>query len=151
MPRHFEQRWLPHPPPQLFLLVGDIERYPEFLPWCLEARVRNAPKKGALEADLVVGYKAFRETFSSIVTLEEQKSIKVEYQSGPLSYLTNEWHFKQGVNNGCNLTFFVDFAFRSKIFGTMMDMFFDKAFCKMVAAFEARAQQLYGNQIRYDI
>jgi len=145
MPRHFEQRTVPYTPEQMFALVADIRRYPEFLPWCLSADVQCI-KNGIQKAYIIVGYKAFREAFTSIVTVKEQKSITVQYKSGPLSHLTNEWHFAPSANGGCDLTFFVDFGFHSSFLGSIMNMFFEKAFQKMVVAFEARAEHLYGKK-----
>jgi len=145
MSRHFEQRNVPYAPEQMFALIAGIEHYPEFLPWCLESRVKKR-KNGTLEADLVVGYKTFRETFSSVVTLEEQRIIRADYQAGPLSHLTNEWRFSPAPKGGCDMTFFVDFGFRSPLLGSMINLFFDKAFRKMAAAFETRAAALYGKQ-----
>ena len=133
---------MPFTPAQLFVLVGDIERYPVFLPWCLGARIRER-QGNVITADLIIGYKAFREKFTSIVTLAEPERISVRYGGGPLSHLSNEWHFKPGADNGCEVGFFVDFSFRSSMLSTMMDMFFDKAFRKMMAAFEKRAHELY--------
>ena len=141
MPRHSEQCFLPFTPAQLYALVADIERYPEFLPWCLGARIKERAGD-TLTADLVIGYKAFRETFTSVVTLEEPRRISVAYAKGPLAHLSNKWEFKP-KGKGCDVDFFVDFGFRSFLLGAMMDVFFDKAFRKMVAAFEARAHELY--------
>lgn len=143
MPQHTEQRTLPYTPAQLFALVADIERYPEFLPWCIAARVR-AQNKQEVTADLIIGYKAFREKFTSVVTLQEPESIVVRYESGPLAHLSNAWRFAPNAAGGCDLVFHVDFGFRSSLLGAMMDAFFDKAFRKMVAAFETRAKALYG-------
>ncbi len=145
MPQHFEKRWLPYAPEQLFALVADVGRYPEFLPWCLGARMRGR-RGDTVTADLVVGYKAFRETFTSVVTLRHPERITVSYVAGPLADLRNEWSFAPGANGGCDLTFDVDFRFRSFFLSSVMDLFFDKAFRKMVAAFEARAAALYGKK-----
>lgn len=143
MPRHAEERVLPFAPAQLFALVADVERYPEFLPWCQSAIVRQR-RKGQITADLTIGYKAFRETFTSVVRLEEPSRISVEYLAGPLSRLANEWRFTPAPRGACRLAFDVDFAFRSVLLGAMMDLFFDKAFRRMVTAFEERARHLYG-------
>lgn len=142
MPQHYERRLLPYTPTQLFDLVADIERYPEFLPWCIAARVTE--RKGTqIKAELVIGYKALRETFTSIVTLDAPKKISVKYVAGPLSKLTNEWQFTASGRKQCDVTFYVDFSFRSILLSKLMDMFFDVAFRRMVTAFEARAKQLY--------
>ena len=126
----------------MYDLVADIERYPEFLPWCLEARITER-RADMITADLVIGYKAIREKFTSLVKLEQGKSISVSYVYGPLSKLTNEWTFEPAGRKQCNINFFVDFRFRSLLLSRLMDMFFDVAFRRMVAAFETRAKQLY--------
>ncbi len=141
MPKHQEIRTLPFSAPQLFALVADVESYPEFLPWCISALVREKTPKGVV-ADLTIGYKAFRESFTSNVTLDKPRRISVEYVSGPLSRLSNEWGF-EAVKGGCRLSFEVDFAFRSRLLGAMMEVFFESSFRRMVGAFEDRARELY--------
>ncbi|NTU76426.1 MAG: type II toxin-antitoxin system RatA family toxin [Alphaproteobacteria bacterium] len=143
MPRHYEQKQLPYSPEQMFALVADIERYPEFLPWCRSARVR-ARQGNVATAEMRVGFKGFYETFVTTAALKEPESIGVNYVAGPLSHLSNEWRFKEGEKGGCEVTFFVDFGFRSLLLSALMEAVFDKAFRKMVAAFEARARELYG-------
>ena len=143
MPRHFEQRILPYAPDAIFDLVADIERYPAFLPWCHEARIRER-KGNVITADLIVGTKVFHDTFTSIITLERPGRISVEYGGGPLEHLSNEWRFMPKNGDVCELTFYVDFAFRSQLMGAMINLFFDKAFRKMATAFEERAKELYG-------
>lgn len=147
MPKHNETRYLPYSPRQLFELVADIARYPEFLPWCLAARIRQR-QGDVLTADLVIGYKAIRETFTSAVSLTPHTRIHVAYGGGPLSHLTNEWLLAPAPDGGCTLSFHVDFDFRSPLLRGLMEVFFDKAFQKMVAAFEARAQELYGAGVK---
>ncbi len=142
MPRHTETRTLPFSPEQLYELVSDIERYPEFLPWCLGARVLEH-KENVITADLIIGYKMFREKFTSIVTLDAPKNISVSYVAGPLSHLKNEWHFEPAKNGACALSFEVDFDFHSPLMRSMMEIFFDKALRRMVTAFEQRAVTLY--------
>lgn len=145
MPRHFEKRVLPYSCEQVYALVADVEHYPDFLPWCLEATVfRNQQED--MRAILSVGYKAFRETFTSIVHLNPPYSITVEYGGGPLKQLSTQWDFKPLAENSCEVSFFLSFEFKSFLFGAMMDLFFDKAFRSMVSAFEARAKQLYGER-----
>lgn len=147
MPQHFEQRQLPYSQEQLFALVADIERYPEFLPWCLGARICEH-KRNELTADLVVGYKSFHEKFTSLVTLKPSTLISIKYGGGPLKHLNNEWRFMPGdTSHSCNLAFYVDFSMKSAFFGRIMDLFFDQAFRKMVGAFEKRAADLYGHEI----
>ncbi len=142
MPQHKEKRVLPYTPAQLFDLVAGIERYPEFLPWCKGARILER-QGNIITADLIIGYKMFQEKFTSVVTLDPPQAISVSYKSGPLAHLTNEWGFKP-AGKGCELSFHVDFDFRSSLLRSAMEMFFDKALRKMVAAFEARAEELYG-------
>lgn len=139
---HDEQRILPYTPEQLFNLVIDIERYPEFLPWCIASRV-NERREGWLKADVVVGYQVFRETFSSKVTFSRPDIIEVHYLKGPLRQLENRWRF-QSHKKGCQIDFHVSFAFKSKMFEKLLHQFFDKAVSKMVNAFEKRAKALYG-------
>lgn len=143
MPRHHENLILPYKPEQLFDLVADVGRYPEFLPWCKGARILEK-NEDEIKADLIIGYKMFQEKFTSIVTLDRPSRISVRYMSGPLSHLSNEWHFKPHGKDSCILSFQVDFDFRSPLLKAAMEMFFDKALSKMVAAFEARAKELYG-------
>jgi coenzyme Q-binding protein COQ10 len=143
MPQHKETRALPFEPSQLFDLVADIERYPEFLPWCKGARILSRADD-VVTADLIIGYKMLHEKFTSRVTLNRPKRIEVEYLSGPLAHLKNEWAFEAAGRGWCNLTFQVEFDFRSSLLGGVMEMFFDKAMRKMASAFEERARELYG-------
>lgn len=146
MPRHFETKILPYTPQQMFDLVADIERYPDFLPWCLGAHVYDV-REDELKADLQVGAAPFQESFASIVTLQKPCAITVEYGGGSLAHLTNEWHFR-AVEDGkaCEVEFLVDFRLKSSLLGAMMELFFHKAFHKMVTAFEDRANHLYGGK-----
>ena len=113
MPTHAEQRVLPYTPEQLFALVADVERYPEFLPWCVGARVRETPPD-LIVADLIIGFRMFRERFTSRVKLDPPHRIDVAYTEGPFKYLNNHWIFER-VPGGCRIDFFVDFEFKSKI------------------------------------
>ena len=124
MPTHAEQRVVPFAPEQLFDLIADIQRYPEFLPWCVGARIRKRDGN-RIVADLVIGYKLIRERFTSTVTLSpEQNRIDVEYTDGPFKYLNNHWV--------------------SKMLQKIIEVFFNEAVRRMVGAFEARAHELYG-------
>ena len=145
MPKHQEKRALPFRPEQLFALVADIERYPEFLPWCKGARVRKR-EGNIVTADLIIGYKMFREKFTSAITLDAPRSISVAYLSGPLTHLKNDWGFQPAGKNSCELSFHVEFNFRSRVLDGMMEMFFEKALRKMAKAFEERAVELYGGR-----
>lgn len=143
MPRHHEIRHLPYSPEQLFELVADVPSYKEFLPWVSAVRVRSNSET-EMVADLVVGFKALREHFTSKVHKERPDRICVDYVEGPLKYLHNEWKFRPDGAGGTYLDFVVDFAFRSRIFEALAGQMFDKALRKMIFAFEARAQDLYG-------
>lgn len=142
MPRHSESRTLPYSPEQLFDLVADVARYREFLPWVSAVRVRSNSET-EMVADMIVGFSAFRETFTSKVTKTRPTSIQVDYLDGPLRHLRNEWRFTPDPQGGTRLDFCVDFAFRSAIFERLAGQVFDRAFRKMVGAFEKRAAQLY--------
>lgn len=148
MPTHAEKRVLPYQPRQLFELVADVGRYPEFLPWCLAARLRRREGK-TITADLVVGFKMVRERFTSRVILhdeaEQHLRIDVTYVDGPFRYLNNHWLFLPH-EEGCLLDFYVDFEFRSRLLQKVMQPLFNEAVRRMVGAFEARAKDLYGRE-----
>ncbi len=143
MPTHAEKRVLPYPPEDLYALVSDIEKYPEFLPWCIGLRVR---KRGANEitADMIIGFKVFREKFTTRVKLEPQTRIDVAYLDGPFRYLNNHWVFNRLENGHCEIDFFVDFEFKSMILQKAIGVVFNEAVQKMINAFESRAHQVYG-------
>jgi coenzyme Q-binding protein COQ10 len=143
MPRHSETRHLPYTPEQLFDLVADVQNYDKFLPWVVAVRVRSSTEAETV-ADLVVGFNAFKERFTSKVTKQRPDRILVDYIDGPLKYLHNEWRFDRGPDNGTNLLFSVDFAFKSRLFETFAGSMFDRALRRMTAAFEQRAAVLYG-------
>jgi coenzyme Q-binding protein COQ10 len=142
MPTHAEQRTLPFTQQQLFDLVSDVERYPEFLPWCIAVRMKKR-EETMLEADLVIGFKMFRESFTSRVDLDRPQRIDVTYLSGPLKYLNNHWRFFP-VEEGCIIDFYVNFEFRSRVFQSLVGALFNEAVSRMVRAFEVRAHELYG-------
>jgi coenzyme Q-binding protein COQ10 len=143
MPRHSEQRFLPYTPDQLFDLVADVKRYDEFLPWVTAVRVRSSSET-EMVADLIVGFGAFRERFTSRVAKERPSRITVDYVEGPLKFLHNEWQFEP-AEGGTNLRFTVDFAFKNRIFEAVAGQVFDRALRKMTNAFEERANALYGS------
>jgi len=143
MPRHSETRHLPYTPEQLFDLVADVQRYHEFLPWVVAVRVRSSSETETV-ADLVVGFNAFKERFTSRVVKEWPTRICVDYVEGPLKYLHNEWKFDRAADGGTDLGFVVDFAFKSRLFETLAGSMFDRALRRMTAAFERRAAALYG-------
>ena len=144
MPRHSETKHLPYTPEQLFTLVGDVGRYAEFLPWVVAVRVRSSTETETI-ADLVVGFTAFKERFTSKVTKQAPDRITVDYIEGPLKYLKNEWRFEPAPGGGSIVYFSVDFAFKSRIFETIAGQMFDRALRRMTGAFEARAADLYGS------
>jgi coenzyme Q-binding protein COQ10 len=142
MPKHCETRFLPYTPEQLYTLVLDIERYPEFLPWCVAARILSR-RDDELKADMIVGYKALREKFTSVVQLTPNEKIEVRYVSGALKQLTNIWRFEPAAG-GCTLSFDLEFTFKTALLAGLFEMFFEQALRRMAGAFEARARQLYG-------
>ncbi len=143
MPTHAEKRVMPYRPEQLYGLVADVARYPEFLPWCLAVRIRDR-QADLIVADLVIGFKMIRERFTSRVSLDEAgRRIDVTYIEGPFKYLTNHWVFEDDPG-GCKVDFFVDFEFRSRLLQKVFQPLFHEAVRRMVSAFEARARQLHG-------
>lgn len=142
MPTHAEERFLPYPPEKLFDLVADVERYPEFLPWCVGARILRRADN-VLYADLMIGFKMFRETFTSRVTLSRPERIDVEYQKGPFRHLTNHWIFRR-EGDGCVIDFYIDFEFHSRLLRRVIEPLFNEAVRRMVRAFETRAHAVYG-------
>jgi coenzyme Q-binding protein COQ10 len=143
LPKHSETRRLPYTPEQMFDLVADVARYGEFLPWVVGVRVREN-NATVMVADLLVGFKALREKFTSRVTKERPGRIHVDYLDGPLAYLRNEWRFRPDGEGGTLVDFTVDFAFKSRIFEALAGQVFDRALRRMIGAFEERANALYG-------
>lgn len=141
--KHAETKLLPYSPEQLFRLVAEVERYPEFLPWCLAARIRRR-EADTIHADLVIGFKMIRERFTSKVVLHPSHRIDVSYEDGPFRYLNNNWTFSPAPDGGCLLDFKVDFEFRNRMLQKLIEVLFNEAVRRMVAAFEGRARQLYG-------
>ena len=142
MPKHAETRHLPYTPEQMFDMVADVRRYPEFLPWVSAMRVRSDGETETL-ADMIVGFKSLRETFTSRVEKTRPGAITVDYIEGPLKFLRNEWRFRPEPG-GCAVDFSVDFAFKNRMFEMIAGQVFGSALRKMIGAFEARAAQLYG-------
>lgn len=143
MPTHAEKRVVPYTPAQVFDLVADIERYPEFLPWCKAARIRKR-QGNILIGDLIIGFRMVKERFTSHVTLNCPNRIDVEYTKGPLRHLNNHWLFKPHPE-GCLIDFYIDFEFHSKMLQKLIGVLFNEAVQRMVGAFEARAHELYGD------
>ncbi|MEE2915783.1 type II toxin-antitoxin system RatA family toxin [Sphingomonas ginsenosidimutans] len=147
MPKHAETRRLPYTPEQMFDLVADVRRYPEFLPWVTAMRVRQ-DDESATVADMIVGFKGLRETFTSKVGKQRPETIHVEYVDGPLKYLRNDWRFRPDGEGGCLVDFSVDFAFKNRMFEMLAGQVFGAALRRMIGAFEERAAALYGNDRR---
>jgi coenzyme Q-binding protein COQ10 len=144
MPRHTETRNLPYSPEQLFDLVADVKRYQEFLPWVAATRIRSDTETDMV-ADLVVGFRALKETFTSKVHKRRPHEILIDYVEGPLKYLHNSWKFEADGKGGTDVHFCVDFAFKSRIFESLAGQMFDRALRRMIGAFEERAASLYGD------
>ena len=142
MPRFIEDRTFPYSAKQMYDLVADVKEYPNFLPWCIGARLYDI-RENNFYADLIIGFKVFRERFTSHVMLERGK-IEIDYVKGPLSHLHNLWEFKDLDGGGSSLHFEVDFEFKNKLFQKMVGGLFTEAVHRMVASFETRAEELYG-------
>lgn len=142
MPTHAEKKFLPYEPWKLYDLVADVERYPQFLPWCLASRIKKR-EDNVFFADLVIGFKMVRERFTSRVQLTDGQRIDVSYTEGPFQYLNNHWIFEP-AEGGTMIDFYVDFEFRSAFLQRIMGTLFNEAVRRMVTAFERRAEQLYG-------
>lgn len=144
MPGIHEVRVLPWSAEQMFDLVADVGHYAEFLPWVIATRVRS-DSETEMVADMLVGFSAIREKFTSRVVKSRPEEIRVHYVDGPLRDLDNVWRFRPLDENSCEIEFDVQFSFRSAMFEKLAGQYFDKAFRKMVAAFETRAAALYGS------
>lgn len=147
MPTHSETRNLPYGAQQMYDLVADVGSYPQFLPWCAAARIRDVKPMGdheVMEADLVISFKVFRERFGSRVTLwPEDMKIDTEYLDGPFRYMKSTWAFRD-VEGGCEVDFFVDFEFKNAVLRSIVGVVFNEAMQRIVRAFERRAAELYG-------
>ncbi len=148
MPKYETKRTVGHTPEQMFALVADVEKYPEFLPLCEALSVRSRREREVrtiLVADMTVGYMAIRETFTSQVHLKpDELTIDVKYLDGPFRYLTNEWRFEHDQNGGSVVHFYIDYEFKSRVLGALMGAMFDRAFRMFADAFEKRAGIIYG-------
>ena len=151
MPTHAEIRRVPYSAEEMFALVADVARYPEFLPWCAGARIRSRRPRPdgteVVEADLVISFKVFRERFTSRVVLRPAElRIDVAYLEGPFRYLNNHWQFIPVAEKVCDIDFFVDFEFRSRTLQAVIGVVFNEAVKVIVRAFEKRAEALYGRR-----
>jgi coenzyme Q-binding protein COQ10 len=142
MPTHAERKTVPYAPEQMFDLVADVGKYPQFLPWCVASRVRSRTER-ELVADLTIGFGPFRESFTSRVSLDRPGRVTVKYENGPFRYLNNQWDFKP-VGTGTEVGFFVDFEFRSRVLQAAIGVVFNEAVRRMVNAFLKRARDVYG-------
>ena len=144
MPHIAETRRLPYSAQQMFDLVADVKHYAEFLPWVVATRIKS-DSDTEMVADMLVGFNALREKFTSRVHKHRPHTIAVDYVDGPLRELENRWTFTPDGPDACIIDFSVDFAFRNALFEKLAGQYLDRAFRKMVAAFETRAQTLYGS------
>jgi len=147
MPTHSETRKLPYSAQQMYDLVADVGKYPQFLPWTAAARIKSTTDKGdhtVMDADLIISFKVFRERFTSRVVLwPTPMKIDTEYLDGPFKYMKSNWAFHD-VDGGCEVDFFVDFEFKNAILQKIIGVVFNEAMQRVVKAFEKRAQALYG-------
>ena len=147
MPNYADRVVVPYRPDQMFDLVADVEKYPQFLPWCVGAKIRS--RVGTeLVADLTIGFGPFRESFTSRVSLERPADdqpgrIRTRYENGPFRYLNNQWVFT-AQGNGTLVDFWVDFEFRNRLLQKAIGVVFSEAVKRMVSAFRKRAQDVYG-------
>jgi coenzyme Q-binding protein COQ10 len=149
MPTFSTRRRVPYTPRQMYDLVADVETYPQFLPLTEALRIRTREKQGSLDvftADMTVGYKAIRETFLTRVTLHpDVPKVEARYIDGPFRHLENRWTFHP-IAGGCEIDFFIDYEFKSRMLGLVVGAMFDQAFRKFSEAFETRARAVYGAQ-----
>ncbi len=149
MPQFSNKRRVRHSAAQMFDLVADVERYPDFVPMCHSLKVRqrtqNPDGTQTIIADMTVAFQLVRETFTSRVTLDKPNSkILVEYLKGPFSKLENRWTFEPKTEDSCDVGFFIAYEFKSRMLAVLMGAMFDAAFQRFAAAFEKRADAVYG-------
>lgn len=143
MPTHAEIKKSPYSAAQMYDLVADVARYPEFLPWCLATRIRSQTDEQII-ADMVIGFKMIREKYTSEITLTENHKVEIVYKNGPFKYLNSHWIFEQNSEGGCTIDFYVDFEFKSALLQKIIGTVFNEAVQLMISAFEKRAKSLYG-------
>jgi len=148
MPQFSTKRRVRHPATDMFNLVADVEKYPQFVPLCSALAVKSRAEKDGrtvLVANMTVAYKIIRETFTSRVTLDQQGlKILVEYLNGPFKRMQNRWTFYPVETKVCDVEFFIDYEFRSRTLAVLMGAMFDAAFRRFAVAFEQRADEIYG-------
>ena len=146
MPKHSETKILPYTAQQMYTLVADVAKYPEFLPWCAAARVRSVTPQGhfsVMLADLIISFKVFRERFGSEVILDPGNSrITSRYIDGPFRHMESVWSFRD-VEGGCEVAFDTDFEFKNPVLQGLIGLVFNEAMQRIVSAFEHRASDLY--------
>ena len=152
MPQFTSKRRVRHSASDMFDLVADVERYPAFVPLCRDLKIRQRNESGegieTVVADMTVAYKLVRESFRSRVTLDKPKlQILVEYLEGPFSHLENRWIFSPTGEQSCEVVFFIDYEFRSRMLGLLMGTMFDAAFRRFAAAFERRADEIFARKM----
>lgn len=149
MPQFETHRHVKHLPDRMYDLVADVEKYPQFLPLCEGLTVRSRKERDGkvlLVADMTVGYKAIRETFTTQVLLNPaERAIDVKYIDGPFKYLDNRWRFEESKDGGSAIHFFIDYEFKSRLLGAVMGSMFDRAFRMFAEAFETRADKIYAD------
>ena len=151
MPRFSNRRRVQHRANQMFDLVADVERYPEFVPLCRTLKIRQRTSRPddteIVVADMTVSFKLVREAFTSRVTLDRPNlKITVEYLQGPFSNLENRWAFESKSDTACEVGFYIAYEFKSRMLAMLMGAMFDAAFQRFAAAFEKRADMIYGKQ-----
>jgi coenzyme Q-binding protein COQ10 len=152
VPSFSTKRRVRHDATQMFDLVADVEKYPQFVPLCQSLRVKSRTPKGeggeVMVADMTVAYKLVRETFTSRVTLDRPNlTILVEYLSGPFSRMENRWVFRVVDDKSCDVEFFIDYEFKSRMLAMLMGAMFDAAFRRFAQTFEKRADEIYGKTV----
>lgn len=151
MPSQSHTRDVPYTADDMLELVADVDRYPDFLPWCSGARIkerRDTPEGEEMVADLLVAYKMFRERFTSrVLTNRDERRIDIDYIKGPFKRLENHWRFEPLADGGCRIHFFIDFEFRNRLFQTLINGVFGVAQDKAIEAFVRRADAIYGHKV----
>ena len=143
MPKHHQIKTIGYSPDQMFDLVLDVQSYPEFLPWCLSSSITDI-EPSSFEAELLIGFRLFKESFGSCVQFERPYSIEVTPTYGPFQTMENIWSFETMDHGSCRISFYVDFEFRSIFLNKVMGLLFYEAVQRMVGCFEARALNKYG-------
>jgi coenzyme Q-binding protein COQ10 len=151
MPQFETHRHVKHSPDRMYDLVADVEKYPQFLPLCEALTIRSRKERDGkvlLVADMTVGYKAIRETFTTQVLLNPaERAIDVKYIDGPFKYLDNRWRFEASDEGGSAIHFFIDYEFKNRLRGAVMGSMFDRAFRMFAEAFETRADKIYTDPV----